>query len=70
MSVASYVKYSYTCIYYYLVVFIIFYYFFFCMYFLFDDMTEVTETNIIHTVFDLISVLFAYVILGQKNRPN
>ena len=22
------------------------------------------------TVFDLISVLFAYVILGQKNRPN
>ena len=23
-----------------------------------------------HTVFDLISVLFAYVILGQKNRPN
>ena len=23
-----------------------------------------------HTLFDLISVLFAYVILGQKNRPN
>ena len=24
---------------------------------------------LIYTVFDLISVLFAYVILGQKNRP-
>ena len=24
----------------------------------------------VDTVFDLISVLFAYVILGQKNRPN
>ena len=26
--------------------------------------------EIIYSVFDLISGLFAYVILGQKNRPN
>ena len=28
------------------------------------------QSRLVSTVFDLISVLFAYGILGQKNRPN
>ena len=51
-----------------------------CSIIIIDILTH-THTNVIYmqanlhtvlsyTVFDLISVLFAYVILGQKNRPN